>query len=109
MGINFTFDIFSTQTLILILILLFVAISSKMIGTFIGGAFDGLTKKKLFLIGWAMNSRGAIELVILLMLYRFGFVDESLYSALIIVAFITTILFPIIAEFQIKKNPTIMN
>jgi Kef-type K+ transport system membrane component KefB len=41
-------------------VLLFVAIISKLIGTFIGASFDHLSRAQTWLVGWAMNSRGAI-------------------------------------------------
>ena len=106
--INFSFDVFNISIL-LVVILLFVAIVSKLIGTFIWASFDHLSRAQTWLVWWAMNSRGAIWLAIILIVYKFWLIDSNLYSAFVIVTLVTTIIFPIVAEIKIKNNKKIMN
>jgi hypothetical protein len=56
-----------------------------------------------------MNSRGAIWLAIILVIYKTWLINSNLYSAFVIVTLVTTIIFPIVAEIKIKGNKKIMN
>ena len=71
--------------------------------------FTKFNFKQLFLIGWAMNSRGAIELAFALLAFQQGILNNELYSSLVIMALVTTLIFPFVIINLIKKVPKIMN
>jgi len=56
-----------------------------------------------------MNSRGALELVLSLIAFRASLIPKSIYSSLVLMALITTGLFPFVITRIIKKNRKIMN
>ncbi len=94
----------------LLIIITCVAIFGKIFGVFITRPFvNDLTSKQLHLIGWAMNSRGAVELVIALIAFKAGFISTTIYSAIILMTLITTIMFPFILKAMLKKEPEIMD
>ncbi len=108
MGLHFDLSSLFLDPILLILILV-IAISGKLIGALLIKPFTNFKLKQLYLIGWGMNSRGAIELAIVLLAFRTGLIPVGLYSSLIIMALVTTIIFPFIITRMIKKNPQIMN
>ena len=107
MGLNF--DIGSLFVNPYWIIVLVIAIGGKLIGTLIIKPFTKFSWKKLYLVGWGMNSRGAVELAIALIAFRSGLIPTELYSSLVIMALFTTLLFPFIIIRMIKKDSRIMN
>lgn len=89
--------------------ILIVAILGKIIGTFLTKPFTKMSWGKLHLIGWSMNSRGLIELIIAQIALKNNLIDHNLFSAIVIMAITTTIIFPFVIKYLIQKNPKIMN
>ncbi len=108
MGMKFDFQsLILTPYLLTIIILL--AIIGKILGVMLTYPMTKLRFKQLYLIGWGMNSRGAVELAIAFVAFNAGFLTESIYSSIIVMALITTLIFPFIITRMIKKEPKIMN
>ncbi len=95
---------------LIIIGVLFIAFTGKMLGALIVKPFSKLNFRQLTLVGWGMNSRGFIELVILAIVLKqdIGFPQE-LYTAIILVTILTTVAFPLALDYYIKKYPGIMN
>ena len=107
-GLNFSMTALSLNLGIL-LIMLLIAISGKFIGSFLTKPFTKLKIKQLYLIGWAMNSRGAIEIALALIALKINAIPIEIYSALVVTALLTTISSPLAITYLIKKHPKIMN
>ena len=71
--------------------------------------FSTLSLKQLYYVGWAMNSRGAAEMVIALIAKQFGLISSEIFSAIVIMTIVTTFTFPFVLARGIKKNPELMN
>jgi Kef-type K+ transport system membrane component KefB len=56
-----------------------------------------------------MNSRGAVELVIALLALRHGLIAQEIFSALVVMAIVTTLVFPFVLQREIRKNPEAMD
>ncbi|MBU0727433.1 cation:proton antiporter, partial [Patescibacteria group bacterium] len=108
MGLNFDPSALWVNPKILIIIIS-IAFLGKFIGTFLSKPFTKLNWKKLYIVGCAMNSRGAIELALALIAFRTNLIPIEIYSGLIMMTLITTIIFPFLIVPLIKKNPKIMN
>jgi len=108
MGIHFDFNSLILNPFLVIMVI-FVAMAGKLIGTLLTKPFLKLKWSQLHLIGWGMNSRGAVELALALIAFRINLIPAEVYSSLVIMALTTTLIFPFIIEFMIKKNPKIMN
>lgn len=93
----------------LLLIILLVAIAGKIVGTYVVKPISKLSWRQLTLIGWGMNSRGAVELVIIEIARRNALIPLEIYSVLVSVAIITTFIFPFVMRYYVKKYPTIMD
>jgi len=55
-----------------------------------------------------MNSRGAIELVLLLVAFRNSLIPVEIYSSLVMMTLVTTLIFPFIISWMIHNNRGIM-
>lgn len=108
MGNSFNiFELLSDPTLFVIMFV--VGTLGKILGTIISKPYTSFSYKQLYLIGWGMNSRGAIEIAIALVALEAMLINETIFSALVLTALIPTLIFPFILEYLIKKNPRIMN
>ncbi len=108
MGIKFDFHSLRLDWWIFLIVLV-VATLSQIIGVFLTKPITKLRPKQLFLVGWGMNSRGAVELAIAYIALSIGLLPPTLYSALVLTALVSTILFQIIIFRMVKKNPGIMD
>ncbi len=93
----------------LFLIILSVAIIGKVGGALLAKPFTKLNLKQLHLIGWGMNSRGAVELVIVEIARNSLGLPLEIYSILILTAVTTTFIFPFILKSFVKNYPEIMD
>lgn len=94
---------------LLILIVVVVAIFGKIAGALIAKPFTRLKWKQSYLLGWEMNSRGMIELIIANIALSAGLISTQLYSAIVLMAILTTIISPFFIKNIIKKHPRIMS
>lgn len=107
-GLQFNYDKLFTDNLLFIVIL-GVAIIGKLIGSIIVSFFSDITLKQSMLIGWAMNSRGAVELIIVGIAKANNIIPDTIFNAIVLMTIITTMLFPLILKRTLKNNPDIMN
>jgi Kef-type K+ transport system membrane component KefB len=103
-GLNFNYD-YLAGNLLLLFVTIAIAFLGKIIGTLIVKPFSKLNLKQLYLIGWGMNSRGAVELVIALLALNHGLITQEVFSALVAMAIVTTLVFPFVLQHEIKKDP----
>jgi Kef-type K+ transport system membrane component KefB len=107
-GINFdSSTLFSSLGLLTATVV--IAFSGKVVGCLLTKPFSRLSLKQLYYVGWAMNSRGAAELVIALAAKQFGLIPLDVFSALVAMSLITTLAFPPVLARGIHKNPGLMN
>ena len=108
MGLNFKLDALWTDPLLLVFVVC-IAIIGKLGGTLLAKFFVKLKIKQLYLIGWAMNSRGVVGLILAFIAFNTGLISLKIYSVLIIMAFTTTLIFPFVISLMIKSDKNIMN
>jgi Kef-type K+ transport system membrane component KefB len=102
LSFHVTFTVIDTHLTFLISLLL-AAIFGKLIGASLGALMVKMTKEEALVIGIAMNGRGAVELVVASVGLKMGIIDNNLFSILVIVAFITTILPPFILNMLLRR------
>lgn len=106
-GLRFQFSSLILHPWVLLLVLV-IAFFGKLIGSLLTKPFTSFSWKQLYLIGWAMNSRGAVEMALALIAFKTAILPVELFSSLILVALITTIIFPFVVTRMMDKNPGIM-
>jgi len=73
-------------------LVLFVAVSGKMIGTIFASKIMGQTWKSSLSLGALMNTRGLMELVVLNIGYDLGIITPEIFVVLVIMAVSTTLM-----------------
>jgi Kef-type K+ transport system membrane component KefB len=91
-GTHFTVSGFTHPAFALSLIL--VAVLSKLLGGYWGARLHGLSRHDAHGTAIVMNARGLMEMVVASIAYRAGLVDASLFSTLLMVGIVTTLLTP---------------
>lgn len=76
----------------LVLWVLLIAIVSKVIGCGLGARFAGLGWRESWAIGFGMNSRGAMEIILGTLALQARVITEPMFVALVIMAMVTSIM-----------------
>jgi len=103
LSFHVTFSIFKTH-LLLTLALLVIAVLGKFIGSGAGALASRMNKEEAIIVGLAMNGRGAVELVIASIGLQLGVIDDVIFSILVLVAFVTTMIPPLSLGAYLKKK-----
>lgn len=102
LSFHVTFDIFRTE-LFFILVLLAAAVLGKFFGGGAGAMLGGMNRKEACIVGCAMNGRGAVELVIASIGLEMGVIGDDIFSILVFIAFLTTMLPPLSLSWYLKR------
>ncbi len=86
------------------IILTVLALFGKVIGCILGNYFCNEPLKEGILIGWGLNARGATELFALLIAQNQGLVSDNVFSAVVFMALMTTLISPIVFKFMVLKG-----
>jgi mannitol/fructose-specific phosphotransferase system IIA component (Ntr-type) len=74
----------------LVAMVLALATGSKLIGVVLGARWGGFPKRDRWAIGFAMNARGAMEIILGLLALEAGIIDQRLFVALFVMAIVTS-------------------
>lgn len=74
--------------------LIAVAVLSKLIGGYLTARLKRLGHYEASGVAFIMNARGVMEMVVASVAYRAGLVDQELFSALLIMGIVTTVITP---------------
>ncbi|MDP1624036.1 MAG: cation:proton antiporter [Bacteroidales bacterium] len=96
MGISFNFSALTDG--LLLVVVLFASFFSKIFGGYLGGRMAGFNNSKSLALGLGLNARGIMELVIANIALAKGFIDISMFSILVLMASLTTILTPFLLK-----------
>lgn len=80
------------------LVVLAVSITSKLASGWAGARLVGLGSTDALGIGIMLNGRGVMELVIASIAYRRGFVGQGMFSVLVLMGVVTTVITPILFQ-----------
>jgi Kef-type K+ transport system membrane component KefB len=73
-------------------LIMFVAVTGKMAGAYFGARLQGVPNREAGVLATLMNTRGLTELVILSVGLQLGFLDGQLYSLMVVMAVVTTMM-----------------
>lgn len=77
--------------LMLVIIFIVLAFAGKVIGCGLGAFWSGMSKNDSLAVGFGMNSRGAMEIILGLLALQFGLIQEKVFVALVIMALFTSV------------------
>lgn len=77
----------------LTLVLIFIALAfiGKVAGCGLGAYWGGANRNDSMVIGFGMNSRGAMEIILGILALEFGLIQEKVFVALVIMALVTSV------------------
>jgi Kef-type K+ transport system membrane component KefB len=85
-------------------LVILVAVSGKVIGAYIPSRISGFGGKESLAIGFGMNARGAVELVIAGIALQGALITQELFSIIVVMALVTTIIAPAAMKALLKKS-----
>ncbi len=107
-GLHFDFAAIVFDGWILPLVLA-LAVVGKFLGVVLVKKFVRFDWSQMWLIGWAMNSRGAVELALALTAFKMDLISAEIYSSIVLMTFVTTLIFPFVIGRAVRRNSKIMN
>ncbi|MCU7499402.1 MAG: PTS transporter subunit EIIA [Ignavibacteria bacterium] len=87
---------------LLVLIIIFIAFAGKVIGCGLGAYWGGMTRQDSMVIGFGMNSRGAMEIILGLLALQFGLIQDKVFVALVIMAVFTSLVSAPVMNYFLK-------
>ena len=87
------------------LVVLSVAVAGKVVGCYAGGRLGGLSHWESLALGFGMNARGAMGLVVALIGLSLGLLTEALYSTVVLMAVVTSLMAPLLIRWVAPRLP----
>ena len=103
-GLKVTLGGMDASIWIYAIILLVIAILSKVVGCGLGAKICGCTGKEAFQVGIGMISRGEVALIVAQKGYASGMLDDVLFAPIVLVVIVTTLITPILLKLVMKDN-----
>ncbi len=97
-GLKTTIAGMTSQVAWFAVILLLVAIASKVIGCGLGAKICGFRFKDALQIGVGMISRGEVALIVAQKGYQYGMMEDALFGPIVLVVIVTTLITPILLK-----------
>jgi Kef-type K+ transport system membrane component KefB len=76
----------------LVLLVLLLACAGKLLGAVLGAWWGGMSPRDRWAVGFAMNARGAMEIILGLLALEAGVIRQRLFVALVIMAIVTSLM-----------------
>jgi Kef-type K+ transport system membrane component KefB len=95
---------FNVQIVLIVLILAFIG---KVVGCGLGAYWSGMSKNDSLVVGFGMNSRGTMEIILGLLALQYGLIQETVFVALVVMALFTSVVSaPFMNYFLNEKDKT---
>ncbi len=87
------------------LLVISVAVGGKLAGCYLGGRLGRLSHWESLAIGFGMNARGAMELIVALIGLSLGLLTQEMYSTIVMVAVVTSFMAPLLLRIAVPHIP----
>ena len=77
---------------VLVAVVLIVACAGKILGATLGAKIGRLSTRQALAVGFAMNTRGAMEIILAGVAKSAGLIDDRIFVALVVMAIVTSII-----------------
>ena len=82
-----------------------VAIGGKIVGCYVGGRLGRMSPWESLAIGFGMNARGAMGLIVALIGLSLGILTQEMYSVIVMVAMVTSLMAPLLLKWVLPRLP----
>ncbi|PCR90333.1 cation:proton antiporter [Natrinema ejinorense] len=100
-GFQITFDVFS-DSLGVLATLVVIAFLGKIIGSWLFSLPTSLSSREGLVVGFGMNGRGTVEIIIARVALEARIIDQSMFSILVFIAVFTTALVPVTVTWGVR-------
>lgn len=100
-GFDITFGVFSDSLGILV-VLVAIAFLGKIVGSWLFSLPTSLTSREGLVVGFGMNGRGTVEIIIATVALEAGVIDTEMFSILVFIAIFTTALVPVTVTWGVR-------
>ncbi|GAB4311350.1 MAG: hypothetical protein Kow0059_01350 [Candidatus Sumerlaeia bacterium] len=76
--------------MLLVAVIIAIATAGKVVGCGLGARWSGLSERESWAIGFGMNARGAMEIILGLLALNAGLIGERMFVALVLMALVTS-------------------
>ncbi|MEM2901028.1 MAG: cation:proton antiporter [Thermoplasmata archaeon] len=101
-GLNFA--LYSLTNVFFVTIILIISVAGKIVGGFLGSKLANLSNREGLVVGVGMNGRGIMELVVASIGLTNGLIDISIFSTLVLMAIVTTMMTPVLLKQAFAKT-----
>jgi Kef-type K+ transport system membrane component KefB len=81
-----------------------VACFGKIVGAGFGARFGGMPWRDAIAVGVGLNARGAIEIILAAIALEYHLIDQRIFVALVLMAFLTTLLSSAVLKYLLKQS-----
>jgi Kef-type K+ transport system membrane component KefB len=103
LGLHFSAEAFRTPSLLVAILV--VAVLSKLAAGWLGGRLAGMGLREALGLGAILNGRGVMELVVAEIAFKHGFIGPRLFSIMVLMGTVTTLLSPLLYSRLTGKAP----
>ncbi|MGE4496335.1 MAG: cation:proton antiporter [Deferribacterales bacterium] len=89
-GLNVNF--IANFDFMVVAIFLVIGTIGKVAGCSAAAVFSGMKQREALAVGFAMNARGAMEIILGLVALNFGLINEKVFVALVVLAIVTSVM-----------------
>jgi Kef-type K+ transport system membrane component KefB len=76
----------------LVALVFFLAVGCKVFGGYLGAYLGGLTKREALAVGFGLNARGAMEIILGTLALNVGLINAQMFVALVVMALVTSMI-----------------
>ncbi|WP_447986152.1 cation:proton antiporter domain-containing protein [Nitrospira sp. Nam74] len=91
----------------LVVTVLVISFVGKIAGGFLGGQLAGQSTQDSIALGIGLNGRGIMELVIASIALTNGFIDQKIFSILVLMGTLTTFVTPLLLQAVLRRSGTL--
>ena len=96
-------DLWALTGWLLPLVVIGTAVVGKLVGCYTGARLAGVSHWESLAIGFGMNARGAMELIVALIGLSLGLLTQEMYSTIVLVAVVTSFMAPLLLRAVMPK------
>ncbi len=105
-SIGLSADFAANFDLPFVLLLLLISCIGKICGAGLGARLGGMPAKEALAVGFGMNARGAMEMILASIALEYRLIDERVFVALIVMALVTSMLSAPVLQRLMKQPPS---
>lgn len=107
LGVLVDFGALTWKIFFFMLFLTIIAVATKVIGCYIPARLQGMSKEDSRIVGFGMSPRGEVAMIVALIGLDAAIIKQDVYTGIVIMALITTIITPIVLRNWLYRKESI--